>query len=200
MYRPPKITIPNARPGTPDDPVTGVFEFPNDAAYEYVVETDALYDSTGAVAKLSQVVLSYFEDGDVEPGESLRQRLSFDAGMGRHVFTVDFRAITNSGERWGNTGDGGTRGDATGEDVHAKAAVFDRYLATTTLDSFNPALLEIGEYSEEGRFGPVPVVPRNPNQRFASGESSSTIDGSVDWIETQDVTSTSSSQTARGGN
>lgn len=182
MYQAPTITIPGARPGTPNDPVTGVFEFPNEAAYEFAVETSALFDSSGVAAQLSNVVLDWVqaESG----GESPRSSLSYDAGLGKHVFTVDFRAITDDDSRWGNTGDGGTKGDATGEDVHAKAAVFDRYLATTTLDSFNPALLSVGEYSEEGRFGPVPVVPRNPNLRFSSSEESSTIDGSVDWIET----------------
>lgn len=197
MYRPPKITIPNARPGTPNDPVTGVFEFPNEAAYEFTVETDALFDSSGAVAQLSDVILEYFNEGDTTPGESLRGTLSFDAGLGSHVFTIDFREVTGDATRWGNTGEGGTKGDATGEDVHAKAAVFDRYLATTTLDSFNPAILEVGEYSEEGRYGPINVVPRNPNQRFASGEESSTIDGSVDWIETQAVSQQSADQPSR---
>lgn len=187
MYRAPKLTIPNAYPGTPQDPVTGVFEFPNETAYEFTIETDAFFDSSGLASQLSDVVIGYYQEGDPSAGESPRQTLSFDAGLGSHVFTVDFRAVTNDDARWGNTGNGGTKGDATGETVHDKAAVFDRYLATTTLDSFNPAILEIGPYSEGGRYGPINVVPRNPNIRFASGEESSTIDGSVDWVETQDV-------------
>ena len=198
MYHAPRITIPNARPGTPDDPVEGVFEFPNETAYEFVVETDALFDSSGVASQLSNVVLEWFREGEPGDGESVRQTLSFDAGLGSHVFTVDFREVTGAADvQWGHTGNGNSPGDATGEDVHAKAAVFDRYLATTTLDSFNPALLEITEYSEEGRYGPIPVIPRNPNQRFASGEESSTIDGSVDWIEVQDVTQQSPDQPPR---
>lgn len=67
--------------------------------------------------------------------------------------------------------------------------VFDHYLQRTTLDSTNPAILEISEYSNpDGRYEPLKVVPRNPNAVFDSVEESSIYDGSITWVETTDVT------------
>lgn len=194
MFRPPKITIPNAR--IDGSTVTGVFEWPDEVAYELTVETDAMFDSAGVSSQLSQVFLEYFKGEDVDAGEGLRQELSFDAGLGRHVCTVDARAVSSSPHQWG-TDDGNPMTDATGSDVHHQAAVLDKFLNTATLDSFNPATLEVGEYSTEGVFGPIPVVPRNPNIRFDSTQESSTVDLSIDWVETRDVTEQSSSQSAR---
>lgn len=185
MFQTPTITIPNAKIG--GQSVTGVFKFPENVAYEFAVETDALFQSHGATGAISSVILDAFEENSTDLGEGLRQELSVDIGMGRHVISIDFRTFTGSPYRWGDSGNGGTITDATGEDVHAQAAVLDKYLNTATLDSTNPAILEVGEYSEEGRYAPIFVVPRNPNIRFASNEESSTVDGSIDWVETQSL-------------
>lgn len=190
MYRPPKVTIPEAKIN--GETVTGVFEFTAEVAYEFSVETDALFQSSGPASELAQVVLGQFEGKEL--GEGIRQTLTMDVGMGRHVITTDFRAFSGSPNQWGN-GSGNPVFDATGEDdVHAQLAILDKYLNTATLDSANPAFLDVGEYSEEGRFNTLKVVPRNPNFRFDSSEESSTADGSIDWVETQAIAEKDSDQ------
>ncbi|QRY26356.1 hypothetical protein [Halobacterium sp. BOL4-2] len=192
MYQPPTITIPRATIN--GETVTGVFEFTDEIAYEFAIETDALFQTSGVGSELAQAVIGQFDGDDL--GEGIRQTLTMDIGMGRHVITTDFRAFTGSPHQWGD-GSGNPLFDATGDDIHAQLAVLDKYLNTTRLDSTNPAFLDIGEYSSDGRYDTLEVVPRNPNIRFDASSESSTADGSIDWVETQTLADKPSSQSVR---
>lgn len=179
----PRVTIPDARPyGDDRDPATGVFVFPSDVRVEIETRTKQFFESSGETA----VILEWLADqaGVDLPGTGLRQTLAFDFGSGTHAVTLDFRSFTGSEYRWGDSGNGGTKGDASVEDVFSQMSVLDRYIQTATLDSENPAILEVAEYSEEGRYGPLAVMPENPTLSFDSQEQSSTFDGSITWIET----------------
>lgn len=182
MYKKPTVTIPNAR--IDGQTVTGTFVFPTDVRYEIYTESEDLFQTEGTSAVLAQAVLEYFESGDLGIGEGIRQELSLDIGGGLHLVDIDWTGIEEHDNQWGATGNGGSKIDATGEDVHAQMCVFDHYLQRATIDSTNPAVLEVAEYSEAGRYAPLKVVPRNPNAVFDSTESSSVFDGSITWVET----------------
>ncbi len=184
----PQVTIQNAQIG--NQTVDGTFVFPSDIMVEFEVRTEEFFQSEGTIATAADVVLDWFADQTEVDGDGIRQELSFDIGGGIHAITLDFRGYTGSPHQWGDSGTGGTATDATGEDLHAQMAVFDRYLNAARIDSTNPAILEVGEYSTEGRYGPLQVVPENPNMMFDSTEQSSLYDGSVTWVETVDLQQT----------
>lgn len=181
----PQVTIRGAEIG--GETVDGTFVFPHEATVEYETRTQEFFQSEGQAAVVVSTVLDYIGDGESGAGQGIRQELSFDAGGGIHAITVDFSGATATPHQWGDTGDGGTPTDATGEDIHAQMAVLDKYLNSATIDSDNPAILEVGEYSAAGRYGALNVVPENPNMTFNAGEQSSVFDGSITWVETVDL-------------
>ncbi|ELY96536.1 hypothetical protein [Natrialba taiwanensis] len=179
----PQVTIHNAEIG--GQTVDGTFVFPSDIGLEYEMRTQEFFQSEGTLSVAASSILDVIADQtDPDIGDGIRQELSFDIGGGIHAITLDFRGYTGSPHQWGSTGNGGSATDATGGDLHAQMAVFDRFLNTARIDSTNPATLQAGEYSDEGRYGPLQVVPENPNVRFDSTEQSSIYEGSVTWVET----------------
>jgi len=184
----PQVTIQNASIG--GSTVDGTFVFPSDMVVEFETRTQQFFQSEGTISSVASAVLDQIsEQTDTDIGEGLRQELSFDIGGGIHAITLDFRGYTGSPYQWGDTGNGGTPTDATGEDLHAQMAVLDRYLQSR-IDSTTPAILEVGEYSSEGRYSPLQVVPENPNMVFDSTEQSSVYEGSITWVETVDLEQT----------
>ena len=184
----PQVTIQNASIG--GSTVDGTFVFPSDMVVEFETRTQQFFQSEGTISSVASAVLDQIsEQTDTDIGEGLRQELSFDIGGGIHAITLDFRGYTGSPYQWGDTGNGGTPTDATGEDLHAQMAVLDRYLQSR-IDSTTPAVLEVGEYSTEGRYSPLQVVPENPNMVFDSTEQSSVYEGSITWVETVDLDQT----------
>ncbi|MEE6210859.1 hypothetical protein U3A55_11940 [Salarchaeum sp. III] len=197
MWVTPTLTIPDAHPyGDDRDPVTGVFEFSKDIQVEIETRTEKFFESGGETAVIVDWLAS--QTGIDLPGTGFRQSLNFDFGAGVHAITLDYRAMSDAGDRWGDSGEGGTRGDASGEDLHARMAVLDRYLQTATLDSQNPATLSVSEYSSEGRYGPLDVVPESPNMVFDGENESSVFDGSITFIETLSLEQVIDGQNQRG--
>lgn len=178
----PSVTIPGAE--IDGQTVTGTFVFPDGISVEYESRTQEFYASQGTGAVVIESVLEYL---DVANESELRGEFSVDLGAGVHAITIDFVGFEGSPHQWGDSGSGGTPTDATGEDVHAQMAVFDKYLDAASLDSTNPAVLEVGEYSTAGRYEPLNVVPENPNVVFDSEERSSVFDGSVTWVSVIDA-------------
>jgi len=185
----PQVTIQNAQ--IDGQTVDGTFVFPSDVIVESEVRTQEFFQNEGTLPVIASTVLDMVaEQSDTELGEGIRQELSFDIGGGIHAITTDFSGFSGSQYQWGDTGDGGTTTDATGEDVHAQMAVLDRYLNAARIDSTNPAILEVTEYSTEGRYAPLKVVPENPNMVFNSTEQSSIFESSITWVETVDLEQT----------
>jgi len=185
-YVHPTLTIPNAKIG--GETVTGKFVFSKDVRYELKTESEELFQSQGTTAVIAAAVLNLLESGSLEVGEGIRQELSLDIGGGLHIVEIDYSGVEGAGFQWGNTGNGGTMADATGESIHARMCVLDHYLQRATIDSTNPAILEVAEYSTQGRFEPLKVKPRNPNAVFDSTESTSVWDGQIAFVETQSLT------------
>lgn len=182
----PQITIRNAT--IDGQTVDGTFVFSSDIVVELGTRTQEFFQSEGTLSVVASTVLDMIGDQtDTDLGEGIRQELSFDVGGGIHYVELDFRGYEGSPHQWGDSGNGGTTTDATGEDVHAQMAVLDKYLNSTRIDSTNPAILEVSEYSTEGRYAPLEVVPENPNARFNSNEETSIFDGSSTWVETVDI-------------
>lgn len=181
----PTLTIPDAQ--IDGQTATGVFVFPADIRYELKTESEDLFQASGTSAVIANAVLDTLESGGLDVGEGIRQELSIDIGGGLHICELDWAGIEENDNRWGNTGEGGTKLDGTAESVHSQMCVLDYYIQRTTLDSRNPALLEIAEYSTEGKYEPLKVVPRNPNAVFDSTESTSIWDGSIAFVETQSL-------------
>lgn len=179
----PKVTIQGAEI-VEGDARDGTFVFPDEVRVEYEMRTQEFFQSEGTTATVVSAVLGYVDE-DVAQG--IRGELSFDIGGGIHAITIDFAGFTGSSHQWGDSGNGGTKYDATGEDVHAQMSVFDAYLNNATMDSRTPAILEVGEYSTAGRYEPLLVTPENPNASFNSLEESSVFEGSVTWVETLDI-------------
>jgi len=185
----PQITIQNAQ--IDGQTVDGTFVFPTDVVVESEIRTQEFFQSEGTLSVIASTVLDMVaEQSGTESGEGIRQELSFDIGGGIHAITTDFSGFSGSQYQWGDTGSGGTATDATGEDVHAQMAVLDRYLNAARIDSTNPAILEVTEYSTEGRYAPLKVVPENPNMVFNSTEQSSIFESSITWVETVDLNQT----------
>jgi len=182
----PQVTIRNAT--IDGQTVDGTFVFPTDVVVESEVRTQEFFQSDGTLPVVASVVLDMIdEQSGTDLGEGIRKELSFDVGGGIHAITIDFTNFTGSDYQWGDTGAGGTTTDATGEDVHAQMSVLDRYLNAARIDSTNPAILEVTEFSTEGRYSPLKVVPENPNMVFNSTEQSSIFDSSITWVETMDL-------------
>ncbi len=184
----PQVTIQNAE--IDGQTVDGTFVFGSDIRVGFEVRTQEFFQSEGVLPVAASTILDWFAEQTDVDGDGLRQELSFDVGAGIHAITLDFKGYTGSPHQWGDSGAGGTPTDATGEDLHAQMAVFDRYLNAARIDSTNPAILEVGEYSTEGRYGPLQVVPENPDVMFDSTQQSSLYDGSVTWVETVDLQQT----------
>jgi len=184
-YVHPTLTIPNAKIG--GETVTGEFVFSKDVRYELKTESEELFQAQGTTAVIASAVLNLLEEGELAVGEGIRQEISADAGAGLHICEVDYSGVEGAGVQWGDGSDDPKR-DATAEGIHARMSVLDHYLQRATIDSFEPAILEIAEYSEKGRYGPLNVVPRNPNAVFDSTESTSVYDGQIAFVETQSLT------------
>lgn len=179
----PTLHINNAEIG--GSTVDGTFVFSSQVRVETEVRTQEFFQSDGATAHALSSLIDFVSEGD--GGEGIRQEVSLDFGGGINAWTLDYQGATASSDRWGDSGNGGTQTDATGEDIHAQMCVLDKYLNSTTIDSDNPAVLEVAEYSEAGRYDPISVVPENPNAVFDSQEQSSVFDGSITLVETADL-------------
>lgn len=135
---------------------TGVFDMGVDVETTTTFRTGYLVGGRGSTAN------AVFGDlvGD---GESQYQGVFLGFGGGVKVVEVTFRNYKGSTHQWGNTGNGGTKADATGEDAITQADVLSKYIEAADLDSRGPATLEHGEYSKSGRYSPDKVALEQPS-------------------------------------
>ena len=180
-----KLTLPPADVDQDGDTEVGVFEFKSNV-------TSALETRTGRIGsgKLSQANAVFTEwvesQTDQEfAGTGKRQQVYLDLGAGEHVVEIDFQGFEGSTHQWGDTGNGGSASDATGENVNRQMELLDRYLQVCEIDSRpgHEATLEFGNYSEDGYYEPLVVAPEQPRVEFNTEEQSSTFDGSLSFVE-----------------
>jgi hypothetical protein len=181
-----EISIPGADPAGDGSSVTGVFAFEDEVVVNLQTRIQPVTELSGVTSEVADMIIDYIGSGSSGDGEGARGTMSIDWGSGVHAVEIDFSSFSGSQLRWGDSGSGGTMGDATGEDREAQMCVLDRYLNTTTFDSGQAATLEVAEYSESGRYGPLNVAPENPNLTLTS-DTSSVWEASMTWIETIDV-------------
>lgn len=119
-------------------------------------------------------------------GQSRQKGIFLGAGGGTRMWQVSFRQWEGSDLQWGDTGNGGTATDATGEDPITQIDVMLEYLSTADIDSRAPATLEYGEHWSGGRFDPVDVVIEQPQMTNAA-EDGSWFDGDITFLNAADL-------------
>jgi hypothetical protein len=107
-------------------------------------------------------------------GESKNKQVVVEGGDSQYALDASFRLFGGSGHRWGDTGNGGTATDATGDSAIEQIQVLMYWLRTTSVDSlpenlagdvtgsYGPAQLEYGAHHPDGPLDPVDVAIENP--------------------------------------
>lgn len=184
----------------------GRFHLVGNASVTQQVNSDYVFGGGSKAASAVNAALGRIQ---TIPGGAPRQQFFFDVGAGSNIFEMQFMgwkgATDSDGNslQWGNTGNGGTETDATGEGPTVQLQVFQRYLQYATTDSFAPAVLHWGEYTDgtykdgtaiaacngnAGRFGnPKQVAMIGPRNTHAA-QDYSTFDGTFTAIEVIDLT------------
>lgn len=131
-----------------------------------------------------------------------------NAGTGQRIFTLSFRVAdgdTADNVTWGDTSVTPTpnAANATGESAFFRMQVLERYIATATEDSFNPARIRFGEYTSGGEFtdgdleeDAIECVIENPSFTYDPTERPSEFTGEITFVETLDAQSPLSAQFA----
>lgn len=124
----------------------------------------------------------------VSDGESDMEGVYLGFGGGVKVVEVKFQNYKGSSHQWGNTGNGGTKADATGEDAITQADVLARYIEAADIDSREPATLEHGEYSQSGRYSPDQVALEQPSLSRNYSDDGNWFSGSLTCPSAADLT------------
>lgn len=179
------LTLPPADIDGDGNEEQGVFEFKSNITIALETRTGRI--GSGRLSNAVAVVSDWYEQatGDELGGSGRRQRAKLDLGFGEHVVSIDFEGYEGSSHQWGDTGNGGTATDATGEPVNRQMELLDRYLQVCEIDSRpgHEATLEVGNYSSDGYYDPLVVVPEQPRVEFDATEQSSSFDGSLTFVE-----------------
>jgi len=185
-----KLTIPNADVDNDGSAETGVFRAKSNIRYSFGTRTGPIGEGG---SQLWSIFASWYENqtGDQLLGDGKRQQLRLDLGAGAHTIEVDFMGFEGSGYQWGDPNESvGSPANATGEHVIDQMQVLDRFLQVAEIDSRegHAATLEVGEYSEAGRYDPVKVAPEDPEVTFDSENQTSVYDGSITFVEIATLT------------
>lgn len=156
----------------------------NPPSITYAMESQFFIDGRGGqiLTLLNQII------GD---GGAINKSVFLDLGGSVHRIEIDFMGFNGSSLRWGDTGNGGTGTDATGDSALEQVQVLDNWLTTVRIDSFamsggGTAVLEHGLYHPNGPLDPLEVVPENPTMVYA-GSAPASFDGSLAFIEAADL-------------
>ncbi|WP_135807364.1 hypothetical protein [Halorussus marinus] len=179
------LTLPPADVDQDGNDEQGVFVFKTNITIAMETRTGRI--GSGKLSQANAVFSDWVEDqtGEEFAGTGKRQQLMLDLGAGEHVIEIDFQGFEGSTHQWGDSGEGGTASDATGENVNRQMELLDRYLQVCEIDSRpgHEALLEVGNYSTDGYYEPLTVAPEQPRVEFDAEEQSSTFDGSLTFVE-----------------
>lgn len=180
------LTLPPVDVDQDGDTEQGVFVIKSNVTIAMETRTGRIGGS-GRLSRVNAVVTDYLDSQTDQSfaGDGKRQQFRLDLGSGEHVIEVNFQGFEGSSHQWGDTGDGGTSADATGEHVNRQMELVDRYLQMCEIDSRpgHTATLEVGNYSTDGYYEPLVVAPEQPRVEFDATEQSSTFDGSLTFVE-----------------
>lgn len=160
---------------------------------QHSIESQYFIDGRGGA------ILSLFNE-IFHPAKSKDQQIFLDFGGSIHRIEIDFQGFDGSSFRWGDTGNGGTDTDATGDTALEQVHVLINWLTSVRIDSFSdplegsladeegggPAKLEFGLYHPDGPLPPLEVVPENPTMSYA-GNAPGSFDGSLSFIHAGDI-------------
>jgi hypothetical protein len=181
------LTLPPTDLDGDGDTEQATFEFIGDLTVTVSQTKNYIIETAGTSSQVSALVGEYFDTGDsVELGDTKRKTFAVDAGGGAHQVEIDAVAWGGSDGQWGATGDDSqiTAADATGAAADRQLFVLDRALSVATVGSLNPATLEVGEYSEDGLYGPLDVLVEQPSVVYNTEQSTSSVDVSLVCVET----------------
>lgn len=110
---------------------------------------------------------------------SLKAQVFEGVGAGIRTWRVEFVQWEGNSDQWG--------GAAASDDVIVKLQTLGHAIAHTRITSSAPAELQFGEYSTNGKYAPVDVVPGEVELPIDLGETPSTATPRVDWVEAIDT-------------
>lgn len=182
-FKPPRFDIDGD--GTAEE---FVFAYSDNLTISHRTRTGYLTGENGSTSTTIDILTDLIGDvtGQDIDRDGRRQSLFTDLGGGTRVVETTGQVVTgDSTHQWG-TGDGGTW-DATGEDALTKIQLLDEVLTLAEIDSRpadgnypdgHLATVEVGEYSESGRWAPLSVVPEQPegSVNFERDSSTATVD------------------------
>jgi len=169
-----------------------VFEYSDNLTISHRTRTGYLTGENGGTSATIDILTDLADGltGQDISREGRRQSLFTDLGGGTRVVETTGQVITgDSTHQWG-TGDGGVW-DATGETALTKVQLLDEVLTLAEIDSRpadgnypdgHLATVEVGEYSESGRWGPLNVVPEQPEGSVDFERESSTATIDINYI------------------
>jgi hypothetical protein len=197
-YAKAELTLPPADVDGDGQKEVGTFVFASNVTIAFETRTGRI--GSNKLSNAVSVVSDWYEQqtGEEAPGGK-RQKAMLDLGFGEHVIEIDFEGYEGSTHQWGDTGEGGTATDATGDPVNRQMELLDRYLQVCEIDSRpgHEATLEVGNYSADGYYDPLVVAPEQPRVEFDANEQSSSFDGSLTFVE---IASLSNSYDAQSRN
>lgn len=164
---------------------TGAFHLVGNVSISQEIQKDYLVDNTSP---------NLVQATNIIPGVDVinRQGAYEDVGAGQHIFEIEFigwdGATDGNGDPvpWGD-GSGTFPADATQDEPFRQLQCFNRYLQLSQPDSFDPATLHIGEYSDgthgdDGAFAPLNVTVQGPRGTHTA-EDFSTFSGTFTALE-----------------
>lgn len=158
--------------GDPDGTGTrdGVFEFPvggeDGLQPTHEMRTGFLARGGGNINALIQALTG--------SNESKNKQIVIEGGESQYVVDLAATQFSGSGHRWGDTGNGGTATDATGDSAVEQVQVLFNWLRKIPIDSlpeelagdvtgsYGPAKLEYGHHHPDGALEPLGVAIENP--------------------------------------
>jgi len=174
----------------------GVFEMAGNLMVRPRVRTGFLLNGRGST--VNSIISSSLDDGklsflDGPERTSKRRGFYLDLGGGQMTWDIEFRGWDGARDadgvplQWGNDAEPGrTMASATGQGPQTQMDVLMRYIASGTADSRDPAILEVGEYSEAGLYEPQQVALEGPAATRRS-ETSDGYDGTMTCIAVADL-------------
>lgn len=121
-----------------------------------------------------------FIDQGGQPGRADSNYSAVYAGFGAGVHTIRVQFIQFEGatDTWGDS--------SASDSARSKLQELNHTITNERADSEAPAIFEAGEYSDSGKFSPIPVAIGETNLTFSAAEQSSHFDGTVTLYDAVD--------------
>jgi hypothetical protein len=150
-----------------------IFEAKGNLLVEFIHQPQYAFDGLGKVASAV--------DSDNRPNTGDTKLASVATGPITGNRTIEWQFTTGE---WDTAAWGSAPADA---DKITKLCYLEEALARSGMTSDQIGLVEFGEWSEDGAFGPIPVVEAEARFPFDSTEDASSFTGTVDFREVVEI-------------